>query len=112
SLWRSDSHLTSYNLIIKDRFNMLETVFNFLDLFVDKFLNQSILRFNKLGSAMITGGENSVNLGDKMGYQGGYHNHTPTGIKIFAPEDIESLLEFSIYQGSGGHNSVFLGMIG
>lgn len=63
-------------------------------------------------SAIIIGGAHSVNLGDKTGYQGGYHNHTPTGIPMFSVGDIDQLLGFALAQGNYGNPSnAFFGMV-
>ncbi len=63
-------------------------------------------------SDIIPGGPHSVNLGDKTGFQGGYHNHTPSGTPMFSPNDIEQLLGFALAQGNTGVTSnAFLGMV-
>ena len=63
-------------------------------------------------SNIITGDAHSVNLGDKTGYQGGYHNHTPKGIPMFSPNDIEQLLGFARAQGNYGvPSNAYLGMV-
>jgi hypothetical protein len=65
-------------------------------------------------SATITGDAHSVNLGDKTGYEGGYHNHTPTGIPMFSPPDIDQLLGFAKAQPTSNPaniNNAYLGMI-
>ncbi len=63
-------------------------------------------------SDIIHGGAHSVKLGDKTGYQGGYHNHTPSGIPMFSPPDIEQLLQFALAQGNyGTPSNAFMGMI-
>ncbi|MEN4758727.1 hypothetical protein ABEG63_00135 [Chryseobacterium sp. C39-AII1] len=65
-------------------------------------------------SATITGGEHSVNFGDKTGYAGGYHNHTPTGIPMLSPPDIDQLLGFARAQPTSNPanvNNAYLGMI-
>ncbi|WP_370896927.1 hypothetical protein [Chryseobacterium gossypii] len=46
-------------------------------------------------SPTIIGGKHSVDFGDKTGYAGGYHNHTPTGIPMLSPPDIDQLLGFA-----------------
>ena len=62
-------------------------------------------------SAMIQGGDHSVNFGDKSGYQGGYHNHTPTGIPMLSPGDFDQLLSFALGQGNLNVSNAYLGMV-
>ncbi|WP_273006148.1 hypothetical protein [Chryseobacterium sp.] len=65
-------------------------------------------------SDLIPGGTHSVNFGDKTGYQGGYHNHTPTGIPMLSPPDIDQLLQFALAQGNGNStnaSNAFIGMV-
>ncbi|WP_234111074.1 hypothetical protein [Chryseobacterium sp. R2A-55] len=62
-------------------------------------------------SAIIQGGEHSVNFGDKSGYQGGYHNHTPTGTPMFSPGDFDQLLNFALGQGNLTVTNAYLGMV-
>ncbi|WP_261510374.1 hypothetical protein [Chryseobacterium paludis] len=65
-------------------------------------------------SPTISGGAHSVNFGDKTGYQGGYHNHTPTGIPMLSPPDIDQLLQFALAQGNGNPtnaSNAYLGMV-
>ena len=65
-------------------------------------------------SVLIPGGTHSVNFGDKTGYQGGYHNHTPTGIPMLSPPDIDQLLQFVLAQGNGDPtkaSNAFIGMV-
>lgn len=63
-------------------------------------------------SATIPGAAHEVDLGDTAGYLGGYHNHTPNGIKMLSPPDIIKLLNFSIAQPNGNIGDGFMGMIG
>lgn len=64
-------------------------------------------------SAITTGGEHSVPLGDLPGYVGQYHNHTPRGIKIFSPVDISNLFTGIIaLPASSVANTAFSGVIG
>ncbi|ASK31282.1 hypothetical protein CEY12_14725 [Chryseobacterium sp. T16E-39] len=63
-------------------------------------------------STTILGGTHEVDLGDTSGYQGGYHNHTPNGIKMLSPPDIIKLFDFSIAQPNGNIGNGFMGMIG
>ncbi|MCJ7933131.1 MAG: hypothetical protein MUW56_05715 [Chryseobacterium sp.] len=65
-------------------------------------------------SGIIHGGAHSVNFGDKTGYAGGYHNHTPTGIPMLSPPDIDQLLGFARAQPTSNPANVknaFVGMI-
>lgn len=64
-------------------------------------------------SPTITGGTHSVNFGDKTGYAGGYHNHTPTGIPMFSPPDIDQLLGFARAQPTSSDNTknAYLGVV-
>ncbi|KMQ68683.1 hypothetical protein ACM39_05145 [Chryseobacterium sp. FH2] len=63
-------------------------------------------------SATITGTAHSVDFGDKTGYAGGYHNHTPSGIPMLSPPDIDQLLGFARAQGNYGNPSnAYLGMV-
>jgi len=65
-------------------------------------------------SDMIDGGKHEVDLGDKMGFQGGFHNHTSLGISMLSPDDIDILLGFARAQGNQGNNiqNAFIGMVG
>lgn len=72
------------------------------------------VKFKKDGtpSELIPGEAHSVNFGDKTGYAGAYHNHTSTGIPMFAPGDIDQLLGFALAQGNyGDPSSAYLGMV-
>ncbi len=60
-------------------------------------------------SSIINGGPHNVNFGDKMGYAGGYHNHTPTGISMFSPQDIDELLSFA--RQPDNLSTAFMGMV-
>ncbi|MDH6250982.1 hypothetical protein M2347_000709 [Chryseobacterium sp. H1D6B] len=65
-------------------------------------------------SPTITGGAHSVNFGDKTGYAGGYHNHTPTGIPMLSPPDIDQLLGFARAQPTSNPanvNNAYIGMV-
>ncbi len=64
-------------------------------------------------SPTITGGKHSVNFGDKTGYAGGYHNHTPTGIPMFSPADIDQLLGFARAQPTSTNTpgNAYLGVV-
>ena len=61
---------------------------------------------------IITGEKHSVHLGDEAGKQGGYHNHTPDGIKMHSPPDILKMLNYSLAQPNGNISNGFLGMVG
>lgn len=63
-------------------------------------------------TATIPGGGHDVELGSTAGYQGGYHNHTPTGIKMLSPPDIVKMMDFSMAQSGGNIQDGFLGMFG
>lgn len=88
---------------------------------IDELKTQSTLggekgvKFKKNGtpSETITGGAHSVNFGDKTGYAGGYHNHTPTGIPMLSPPDIDQLLGFARAQPTSSNNTgnAFMGMV-
>lgn len=63
-------------------------------------------------SGVIHGAAHSVNFGDKTGYAGGYHNHTPTGIPMLSPPDIDQLLQFALAQGNyGTPSNGYIGMV-
>lgn len=68
---------------------------------------------NGTPSATISGGAHSVNFGDKTGYVGGYHNHTPTGIPMLSVPDIDQLLGFARAQPTyaDNTNNAFVGMV-
>lgn len=63
-------------------------------------------------SAIINGGAHYVKFGDMSGYYGSYHNHTPTGIKMFSVRDIYNLFTQIISLPKGVDSSeAFGGMI-
>ncbi|WP_332453425.1 hypothetical protein [Chryseobacterium aquaticum] len=63
-------------------------------------------------SGIINGGKHAVDMGIKAGYQGGYHNHTSTGIPMHSAPDIESnLLAFARAQPTGEHKNAYFGMV-
>ncbi|MCL8537062.1 hypothetical protein [Chryseobacterium gallinarum] len=59
------------------------------------------------------GKAHSINFGDKTGYVGGYHNHTPTGIPMFSAPDIDQLLGFARAQPTWSDNTgnAYMGMV-
>ncbi|PWN67678.1 hypothetical protein [Chryseobacterium oncorhynchi] len=63
-------------------------------------------------TTQINSGKHEVDLGDAAGYLGGYHNHTPSGIKMFSPPDIVKMLSFAMAQTNGNIGNGFMGMIG
>lgn len=89
---------------------------NKLDSLKNKSLSKGEIGFKtkKDGTVtgIISGGKHEVNLGVKVGYQGGYHNHTPTGIPMHSPPDIDNnLLAFARAQPTGEHKNAYFGMI-
>ncbi|MDR4893824.1 MULTISPECIES: hypothetical protein [unclassified Chryseobacterium] len=65
-------------------------------------------------SEIIPGLAHSVNFKDKTGYAGGYHNHTPTGIPMLSPNDIDQLLGFARAQPTSNPanvNNAYVGMV-
>jgi hypothetical protein len=65
-------------------------------------------------SETIPGLAHSVNFKDKTGYAGGYHNHTPTGIPMLSPNDIDQLLGFARAQPTSNPanvNNAYVGMV-
>lgn len=70
------------------------------------------IRADGTTSETIIGGGHEVELGDTAGYLGGYHNHTPTGIKMLSPPDIVKMLDFSMAQPNGNIGDGFMGMFG
>lgn len=72
------------------------------------------LKVDGTPSEIISGGAHSVNFGDKTGYAGGYHNHTPTGIPMLSPPDVDQLLGFARAQPTSNSENVknaFVGMV-
>ncbi|WP_185097529.1 hypothetical protein [Chryseobacterium vietnamense] len=72
------------------------------------------LKVDGTPSQIISGGAHSVNFGDKTGYAGGYHNHTPTGIPMLSPPDVDQLLGFARAQPTSNSENVknaFVGMV-
>ncbi|AZA60890.1 hypothetical protein [Chryseobacterium indoltheticum] len=75
---------------------------------------ESAVEINNDGttSDIIPGGDHEVKLGSSAGKKGAYHNHTPTGVKMFSPADILSMLTYSLTQPIGNLSNGFLGMVG
>lgn len=89
---------------------------NKLDSLKNKSLSKGEIGFKTKKDGTVTGtisgGKHEVNLGVKVGYQGGYHNHTPTGIPMHSPPDIDNnLLAFARAQPTGEHKNAYFGMI-
>lgn len=63
-------------------------------------------------SEIIPGEKHSVDLGSEAGKQGGYHNHTPDGIKMHSPPDILKMLNYALAQPNGNISNGFLGFVG
>ena len=61
---------------------------------------------------IIPGEKHSVDLGSEAGKQGGYHNHTPDGIKMHSPPDILKMLNYALAQPNGNLSNGFLGFVG
>lgn len=61
---------------------------------------------------IIPGEKHSVDLGSEAGKQGGYHNHTPDGIKMHSPPDILKMLNYALAQPNGNLSHGFLGFVG
>ncbi|REC63327.1 hypothetical protein DRF65_06660 [Chryseobacterium pennae] len=71
-------------------------------------------KFNKDGSApteTTENGEHSVNFGDPSTINGGYHNHTETGVHIFSSDDISTLIEIARYQSIGNTGDAYMGVV-
>ncbi|WP_185117596.1 hypothetical protein [Chryseobacterium sp. PMSZPI] len=88
---------------------------------IDELKAQSVLggekgvkfKLDGTPSPTITGKAHSVNFGNTTGYAGGYHNHTPAGIPMFSPGDINQLLSFARAQPTSSNNTgnAYLGMV-
>jgi len=52
-----------------------------------------------------------VNFGDPSGMNGGYHNHTGTGVNIFSADDISTLIEIARYQNIGSTGNAYMGIM-
>lgn len=64
-------------------------------------------------SPLIDGEEHRVNLGSATGQQGGGHNHTPDGIKMFSATDIGAkLLSYVVNYQESDYQNAFFQMVG
>jgi hypothetical protein len=71
-------------------------------------------KFNKDGSPPTQTTENTdhrVNFGDPSTMNGGYHNHTGTGVNIFSSDDISTLIEIARYQSIGNTGNAYMGVV-
>lgn len=70
-------------------------------------------RDNKTGAPTqaTQNGDHSVNLGDPSTMNGGYHNHTGTGVNIFSASDISTLIEIARYQAIGSAGNAYMVLI-
>lgn len=71
-------------------------------------------KFNKDGSPPTQTTENSshsVNFGDPSTINGGYHNHSGTGVNIFSSDDISTLIEMARYQSIGNTGDAYMGLV-
>lgn len=70
-------------------------------------------RLNKTGAPSQTtqNSDHSVNFGDPSTMNGGYHNHTGTGVNIFSATDIYSLTEIVRYQAVGSTDNSYMGVV-
>nr|WP_315028030.1 hypothetical protein [uncultured Chryseobacterium sp.] len=53
----------------------------------------------------------SVNFGDPSTMNGGYHNHTGTGVNMFSATDISTLIEIARYQSVGNAENGYMGVM-
>lgn len=67
-------------------------------------------RDNKTGTPTqaTQNGDHSVNFGDPSTMNGGYHNHTGTGVNIFSATDISTLIEIARYQSIGNAGNGYM----
>lgn len=70
-------------------------------------------RDNKAGAPTQTtqNSDHSVNFGDPSTMNGGYHNHTGTGVNIFSATDIATLIEIARYQSIGNTGNGYMGIM-
>jgi len=70
-------------------------------------------RLNKSGPPTQTteNGAHSVNFGDPSTMNGGYHNHTGTGVNMFSSTDISTLIEIVRYQNIGNAGNGYMGIV-
>ena len=74
------------------------------------------LGFKEMNDGTILPGDinaaHQVTFNDISGTQGGYHNHTLTGIHMFSPYDINTLLSFaSVQTVANGPGNAYFGMV-
>lgn len=70
-------------------------------------------RDNKTGAPTQTtqNEDHSVNFGDPSTMNGGYHNHTGTGVNIFSATDLATLIEIARYQAIGNAGNAYMVVI-
>lgn len=70
-------------------------------------------RFHKDGSVTDAPKINNhrLSVGDPSILDGFYHDHTSSGVDVFSPQDIASLIEIERYQSVGNKSNAFYGMI-
>lgn len=70
-------------------------------------------RFHKDGSVTDAPKINNhrLEVGDPSVLYGFYHNHTSSGVDVFSPQDIASLIEIERYQSVGNKSNAFFGKI-
>jgi len=70
-------------------------------------------KFNKTGvtSQTTNNTDHSVNFGNPFLLNGGYHNHTGTGVNIFSATDISTLIEIARYNGASSPTNAFMGLV-
>ncbi|WP_417431247.1 hypothetical protein [Halpernia sp.] len=56
-------------------------------------------------------GKHRVTFDDVSTMNGGYHNHTLSGLHMFFSHDISTMLEIARYQGIGNSGNAYLGMV-
>ncbi|SFN15859.1 hypothetical protein SAMN05421594_1442 [Chryseobacterium oleae] len=70
-------------------------------------------RLNKTGAPSQTtqNSAHRVSFGDPSTMNGGYHNHTGTGVNIFSATDISTLIEIVRYQSIGSTGNGYMGVV-